>query len=249
MKLKNLLRTAPAFGLLAFTGCSLVPGWKTVTGDGRIVSQARDVGQFDEVSVSGSGELSVSQGSEESLIIETDENFLPLIKSEVSNGHLWIGPRDVNLRPSKGIFYKLKLKNLKALQLSGSVNAKAAAIKTEDLALGVSGSGRIQVVQLEAKQLSAHISGSGAIAVAGEVVRQDIHISGSGSQRASELKCSQAEAQISGSGHAVLLVKDALRAHISGSGEVAYYGSPQVTRQVSGSGQVRQLGDNRAEHP
>ena len=229
MNLKNLLKTAPMFGLFALTGCSLVPGWKTVTGDGRIVSQARDVGQFNEVSVSGPGELSVFQGSEESLIIETDENFLPLIKSEVSNGHLWIGPRDVNLRPSKSIFYKLKVKNLNALQLSGSVNAKAAAIKTEDLALGV--------------------SGSGAIAVAGEVVRQDTRISGSGSHRAPELKCSQAEAQISGSGHAILLVKDALRAHISGSGEVEYYGSPQVTRQVSGSGQVRQLGDNRAEHP
>jgi hypothetical protein len=243
MNRKNLLKTAPVLGLLALTGCSFAPGWKTVTGDGRVVSEAREVGQFNEVSVSGSGELSVSQGSEESLSIETDENLLPLIKSEVSNGHLWIGPRDVNLRPSKSICYKLKLKNLNALELSGSVNAKAAAIKTEDLALRVSGSGRIQVAQLEAKQLSAHISGSGATAAAGEVVRQDIHISGSGSHRAPELKCSQAEARISGSGHATLLVKDALSAHISGSGGVEYYGSPQVTRQVSGSGQVRQLGD------
>src|SRR5271169_3643237 len=240
MNLKHFLKTAPILGLLALTGCSLVPGWKTVTGDGRIVSQARDVGQFNEVSVSGSGELSVSQGTEESLIIESDENLLPLIKSEISQGRLWIGPRDVNLRPSKTIRYHLKLKNLNALELSGSVNAQAAALTTESLVLRISGSGRIQVGQLQAKQLSAHISGSGSTAAAGEVGRQDIHISGSGSHQAPELKCSQAEAHISGSGHATLLVKDSLSAHLSGSGGVDYYGSPQVTRQVSGSGQVRQ---------
>ena len=243
MNLKQLLKTAPVFALLALTACSFIPAGKTVTGDGRVLSETREVGQFNQVSVSGSGDLSVSQGSEESLVIETDENLLPLIKSEVSGGRLYIGPRDVNLRPSKSIRYTLKLKNLNALDLSGSVNANAAALKTDNLALRVSGSGRIQVARLEAKQFSAHISGSGDTAAAGEVERQDIHISGSGSHHAPELKCSQAEAQISGSGRATLLVRDALSAHISGSGEVEYYGSPQVTRHVSGSGQVRHLGD------
>jgi carbon monoxide dehydrogenase subunit G len=238
-------------------------GWNTVAGNGRIVSQTRAVSQFNEVSVAGSGELTVSQGSEESLTIETDENLLPLVKSEVSGGHLRIGPKDVNLRPTKGIRYQLKLKNLNALRLSGSVNAGLGPIKTENLAFQVSGSGRIQSAQLQAKDLSAHISGSGRIQaaqlevkqlsvqisgsgdtdVAGEAERQDIHISGSGSHQASQLKCSQADAQISGSGHATLLVKDSLSAHISGSGEIEYYGSPQVNSHVSGSGHVRSLGN------
>lgn len=243
MNLKHLLKTTAVLGLLALTGCTFAPGWKTVAGDGKIVSQARDVSQFNEVSVSGSGELSVTQGTEESLTIETDENLLPLITSEVSHGHLSIGPKDVNLRPSKSIRYSLKLKNLDALKLSGSVNAQVAAIKTEALVLGISGSGRIQMAQLQAKQLTAHISGSGDTAAAGEVERQDIHISGSGSHQAPELKCSQAEVQISGSGNTTLLVKDTLNAHISGSGSVEYYGSPQVTRHVSGSGRVSHLGD------
>jgi hypothetical protein len=241
MNLNKLLATALLCGVLALAGCSFNLGWNTVAGDGHIVSQTREVSQFNKVSVSGSGELTVSQGSEESLAIETDENLLPLIKSEGGDGHLQIGPRDVNLRPSKSIRYQLKLKNLNALGLSGSVKAELGSIKTENLALRVSGSGRIRITQLAAKQLSAHISGSGDTAVAGEVDRQDIHISGSGSHLAPELKCSHADAQISGSGHATLLVKDALTAHISGSGEIEYYGSPQVTSHVSGSGHVRQL--------
>ena len=196
-------------------GCSFNLGWNTVTGDGHIVSQTRAVSQFNEVSVSGSGGAHfVSQGSEESLTIETDENLLPLIKSEVSDGHLRIGPKDVNLRPTKGLRYHFKLKNLNALGISGSANAELGPIKTEGLALHISGSGkiqfvqlaakqlsahirssgRIQVAQLEANQLSVHISGSGGTDMAGQVERQEIHISGSGSHQASELKCSQAEA-------------------------------------------------------
>ncbi len=263
MNLKNLLATIPLLGVLALAGCSFDLGWNTVTGDGHIVSQTRAVSQFNEVSVSGSGELTVSQGSEESLVIETDENLLPLIKSEVSDGHLRIGPKDVNLRPTKGLRYQLKLKNLNALGISGSANAALGPIKTEDLALHISGSGKIQFPQLAAKQLSAHISGSGRIQaaqleanqlsvhisgsggtdMAGQVERQEVHISGSGSHRASELKCSQADTQISGSGHATLLVKDALTASISGSGEIEYYGSPQVNSHVSGSGHVHSLGN------
>ncbi len=242
MNLKNLSKTAPLFAALVLAGCSIGPGWNTVAGNGQIVSQAREVSRFNEVSVSGAGELTVVQGNEESLLIETDENLLPLIKSEVSNGHLWIGPKDVNLRPSRTIRYEVTLKDLNALGLSGSIRAQLGRIKTENLALHVSGSGTIRLDHLEARKISANISGSGSTAVAGQVERQNIHISGSGSYRASDLTCSQGDAQISGSGSATLRVKDTLNAHLSGSGGIDYYGNPQVTRSVSGSGRIRQAG-------
>lgn len=238
-----LWKIATVVLLLSPAGCSF-PGERTVAGDGHLVSQSREIGQFNEVSVSGSGELSVAQGSEDALTIEADENLLPLIQSEVRNGSLRIGPKDVNLRPSKSIRYELKLKNLNALEVSGSVNGETGALKTENLALRISGSGRIRVARLDAKQLSVDISGSGTTAVAGEVKRQEVRISGSGNHQAPELKCSEAAAEISGSGNATLLVNDVLMAEISGSGEVEYHGSPQVTRHVSGSGRVRQLDKN-----
>jgi len=243
MNLKNVLKTAPLLGAFALAGCSFASGGKTVDGNGVVVSQTRAVSGFDKVSVSGPGELTVSQGSEESLVIETDDNLLPLIRSEVSGGHLWIGPRDVNVRPTKGIRYQLKLKNLNALALSGSIHADLGRIRTENLTLRISGSGRAEASQLEARQLSVHISGSGRTEMAGRVEGQEIRISGSGRHDASELKSNQATADISGSGRARINVKDTLKAKVSGSGSVEYYGSPRVTRSVSGSGHVRQLSD------
>jgi len=247
MNLKNVLTTAPLLGAFALAGCSFASGWNTVHGSGKVVSQTRAVSGFDEVSVSGPGELNVSQSSEESLVIETEDNLLPLIKSEVSGGHLRIGPRDVNVRPTKGIRYQLKLKNLNALALSGSIHADLGRIKTENLTLRISGSGGTEATQLEARQLSVHISGSGRTEMAGRVERQEIRITGSGRHHASELKSNQATAEISGSGRARIKVKDTLEAKIRGSGGVEYYGSPRVTRSVSGSGHVSHLSDTSGE--
>jgi hypothetical protein len=228
---------------VGLTSCADLGGWRTVRGSGTTVSEARTVSQFDKVSVSGSGQLQISQGPEEALTIEADDNLLPLIKSEVINGHLRIGPDRVNLHASKPIQYQLKFKNLNALHLSGSLKAEAGPLKTETLALHVSGSGGIEIGTLETSELSTDVSGSGDTHVAGRARVQRISISGSGIHQASNLECNEATVGISGSGHAALWVKEALTANISGSGEVEYYGSPRIASHTSGSGRVRSRGD------
>lgn len=227
---------------LGLTSCMDLGGWRTVHGSGTIVSEPRSVSQFDQISVSGSGQLLISQGQEEALTIEADDNLLPLIKSEVVNGHLRIGPDHVNLRPAKTIRYQLKLKNLKALHLSGSLNAESGPLKTESLALHISGSGKFHIGGLETGELSTHVSGSGDTRIAGRTRVQNISISGSGNHEAPNLQSNEATVGISGSGHATLWVKEALTANISGSGDVEYYGSPNVTSHTSGSGRVHSRG-------
>ena len=231
--------------LLGFTaaqvGCINLSNWQTVRGSGNISNETREVRGFDQVSVSGSGDLIVEQGDEESLTIATDDNLIPLIRSDVQGGRLSIGPQNVNLRPTQTIRYHLKLRNLREVHLSGSLNFHADSIKSDRLSLSISGSGRASFGHLEAGTLSARISGSGTTTASGQVRRQEIRISGSGNHQAAELKSEQAEVHISGSGDASLWVVDSLNAHISGSGRVEYRGNAQVDSHVSGSGRVRHL--------
>jgi hypothetical protein len=219
-------------------GCANFSVWQTVHGSGNVVAEDRQVSGFDRVSVSGGGEVMLVQGDEEALTIETDDNLLPFIKSEVHGGRLSIGPLNVNLRPTKSVRYQLKLKKLSDLELSGSVRVEADSIKNERLALGISGSGRMEVAHLETQELSTRISGSGSASATGHAETQDINISGSGDHRASDLKSSKARAHISGSGSASLWVTETLTAHISGSGSVEYRGDARVDSHVSGSGKV-----------
>lgn len=228
---------------LSLAGCINVSNWRTVEGSGQVVTENRPVSDFHQVALGGSGELTLTQGAEETLTIEADDNLLPLIKSEVSNGHLWIGTREVNLRPTKRIRYHLQVKNLDGLNLSGSLNAQAKNLKTEHLDMGISGSGNIRIDHLEAKRLSCHVSGSGNFTLAGKVDEQSIQISGSGNQQAGDLKCREAEVAIAGSGHAELWVEKQLNVSISGSGSVDYYGKPQADIHTAGSGRAHSLGE------
>jgi hypothetical protein len=223
---------------LGLAGCVSFNGWQGVQGSGNVTTEVRPLISFDRVSLGSSGELRLVQGDEESLKIETDDNLLPLIHSEVSNGRLSIGSHNVNLRPTRTIRYELKLKNLAGLQLSGSLNANADTIRSDRLALGISGSGNIRIAHLEAQSVSTHISGSGSMSVAGRAEKQVTDISGSGSLRAAELKCAQAEVHVSGSGDVSIWVTESLKARISGSGSVEYKGRPMVDAHTSGSGRV-----------
>lgn len=214
-----------------------------VKGSGHVVSEARPVSQFDRVAVSGSGSLSIVQGDQESLTIEADDNLLPLIQSEVTNGLLKIGPEHVNVRPTKTIRYRLQVKHLKELSLSGSLEAEAKSLTSDRLLIRISGSGRIRLPRLQAKELEVRVSGSGDIQLAGKVDHQRVEISGSGSYRAGDCESQEAAVGISGSGNATIWAHATLEADVSGSGDVKYYGSPQVNTHISGSGRVHALGN------
>ena len=241
--MKNRITSACLLLVIGLAGCVNISQWQTVHGSGQINSEVREVRSFSRVAVSGSGELTLVQGDTESLTIETDENLLPLIKSEVSHGELRIGWDRVNLRPTHKIHYQLRVKDLDSLHLSGSLHANTGPIKTGQLELSVSGSGSIQIERLEADRLSSHLSGSGSTRVEGKVDEQTVHISGSGSHYAGELRCQRADSHLSGSGQAKLWVKNDLVARISGSGSIDYYGHPRCDIHTSGSGRVHRLGD------
>ena len=173
--------------------------------------------------LSGSGHLSISQGDQESLTIEADDNLLPLIQSRVADRALHLGPEHGSLAPTKTIRYRLQLKNLKELHLSGSLDAEAESIKTDQLVL--------------------RISGSGDIELGGKADRQQISISGSGNYRAGDCASQNTTVDVSGSGDATVWARLTLDAHVSGSGDISYYGSPRINSHVSGSGGIHQAGD------
>jgi hypothetical protein len=216
---------------------------ETVRGSGTVATEHRNVAGFQEVELAGTGELSIEQGTTESLTIQAEDNLLPRIRTEVEGGRLLIGTeRGVSIRPTKPILYQLVVKELAGLKLSGSGKAQSRALRCEDLMLQLPGSGSIEIDKLGAATLRASISGSGNIQVAGSAPAQEVRISGSGDYDGKYLESKTAEVSISGSGESAVWVSDRLSAHISGSGNVEYYGSPEVSKRISGSGSVSNRG-------
>jgi hypothetical protein len=169
----------------------------------------------------GSGQLIIEQTGKESLTITADDNVLPYIRSEVTGSTLRLGLKApmTHIRPTTRVVYKLTVKELDRLNVSGS--------------------GATEAKSLHADRLKIDISGSGKVSAAGDAQALDIDISGSGDYRGEDMQCKRVNIDISGSGSAVVAASDTLDAGVSGSGSIEYIGNPRVDQRISGSGSVR----------
>ena len=218
-------------------GCQM----SVVNGSGRVQTESRMVQGFTEVDLSGQGTLTITQGADEALTIEAEDNLLPALTSDVQQGRLVLGTKaSTILRASKPIRYDLRVKDLSAIRLSGAGNINATTFRADSLELRTSGSGTIQIDQLAANALTSRISGAGDQLIGGIAPRQDVTISGAGNYRAASLASREANVSVSGTGNVDVRVSDALAVKISGMGRVEYSGSPRVTSDISGLGRINQ---------
>jgi carbon monoxide dehydrogenase subunit G len=216
-----------------------------VRGSGTIVTDSREVGSFRHIAMGGSGEIFISQGTAETLVVEADDNLLPYIRTEVRGNTLELGlnaPTFTSIWASRSIRYIITVRDLESVRISGSGDANIASIEADRFSIHVSGSGDVTVARLVANHLETRVSGSGNILVAGTVDEQSVEISGSGKYRAADLASNSARIRVSGSGEATVWAASELNARISGSGNVSYYGNPTTNTSTSGSGTIRGLG-------
>ncbi len=111
-----------------------------IIGSGILASETRTVTGFDAVTVSGVGKLQIDQTGTESLTVTAEDNILPLLTSEVTDGHLVLGtPANVNLRMQQEVVYRLTVRELKSLAISGVMEVDAVDLETEALDVTMSG--------------------------------------------------------------------------------------------------------------
>lgn len=207
------------FSLLMVTGCRSNFPKEVIRGSGNVVSELRDVRGFSRVELAGTGNVVLTQGDSESLVIEAEDNLLPYLTSEVNGDRLILGHRDnVSLENTAPIIFHVTLIDLAEVSVSGS-----GSITSDDL---------------DVESLSAYLIGTGNIALSGSVEQQRITVSGSGSYQGGDFFSQEAWITIAGTGNVVVNAADTLNATISGTGFVQYVGNPQITQDVSGVGGV-----------
>jgi hypothetical protein len=216
---------------------------------GNVVREDRPVSAFDAVSIEYPADVTISQGSNESLSIEAPSDILPQIRTEVRGSTLHISPPPgliPLLRPQTGLVrIEITVKDLSSVQFSSAGRVDLLDLQTDDLRVSISGAGSFDITNLTTRNLEIALSGAGSLSASGRstISSVDVNLSGVGSYDGGELRSTTADVAISGAGSATVWVTDRLTAHVSGLGSVRYFGSPSVTKQVSGLGGVQSLGD------
>jgi hypothetical protein len=153
--------------------------------------------------------------------ISAEDNLLPLLKSQVTDGTLSIGTvNNTDIDPTKPIEFVLEVKSLEDFKMTGV--------------------GHIEAKGIQAKHMTIALTGVGDMTIEGAADSLDLHLEGVGSYEGKDFKTKQATVYSEGVGSAVLNVSDRLDASVSGVGAVEYIGSPKVQKSGRGLGHIKQ---------
>lgn len=246
---RSIFAAAGLAALIGFAAPAQAWSWgfnEQVKGSGEVVSETRDLGNFDAIALSGSYKVLVRQGPTVKLEIKADKNLLPLIETRVAEGSKG---RTLEIRTKKGFSFSSKtepqitlvMPALRSLAIAGSGDMRVEAMKTADVSVSVSGSGDVELIDLSSDSLSVQISGSGDIKASGRTGSFSLSVAGSGDIDARGLQADEVRASIAGSGNATVHAVNTLKISIAGSGDIAYLGSPKVSSSVAGRGAITKL--------
>lgn len=209
----------------------------TVRGSGNVITEGRVVASFTQIEVDGSANVFLSQGAEQTIEVEADDNIASVITTQVRGDELEISSSR-NYRTSNPVNIYITVPVINSLKIEGSGDVFGeTSMGGDQLELEVSGSGNMDL-ELYYTQLMVESTGSGDFQLFGEVDEQEVRISGSGNYQARDLTSESCDIRISGSGDAAVFASDFLKAEIRGSGNILYYGSPQLETDVRGSGNI-----------
>ncbi len=240
---------APQLGLTSSGWTASIPFvWSSERGSGNVVSQPRQVADFNAITINYPSDVVISQGDTESMTIQAEDNVLRDLSTQVRDGVLYIGvgPQETlgsAILPTRPVRITITVKNLAALSVPAAGTTRLIGLKTNDLAVSISGAGGVSIENLSAQSLTSRMSGAGNVTASGTAAKVDVNISGFGSFNGADLRSDTASAGISGAGSATVWVARQLNASISGMGSINYYGQPSVSQQISGIGSVRHLGN------
>lgn len=216
---------------------------KTIEGNGKIVTQTKNIGLAEKLVFKGNFEVIVESATTTSVAVETDENIQDLVLITESNGSLVFKTKQkFNIQSDHGIKIFIKTPKLESIHMAGSGNVKGVGKFTgaSKLLVDIAGSGEVEL-DVNTPKIIADIAGIGNLKLSGETQEAKINIAGSGECDAAELKSENAFVKVAGVGTVKIFAAVMLDVNVAGSGTVYYKGTATVKQKIAGVGSIKKL--------
>ena len=213
----SVLALSALLTLLA-PACSHVVG-ASVVGSGKKTSATRTVPSFTEVRATGAFRLEVQSGAPAtSVVVEGDDNPVPLFETNVSSGALELHLPSGSFSPKQPLVVHVAAPSVTKVGAIGAVTTEVAAISGSEFEARLSGACRLR---LRGAVDAVHCVGDGACEI-----------------EAFDLEAGEVELSLSGSSLADVQATRRLEVSSSGASTVRYRGKPEVKTSISGSSKV-----------
>ncbi len=140
---------------------------EVIEGSGTIATDDRNNLQgFDKIKVSNTIKVELEQSLDFDVEVEADDNILPYIITEVSNGTLHIYLDNVSVKNPKKLHVYVKMPDITGLKATSSAEIKAdRVIKTNDLVIQATSTGDILLGKIKGKSVDIDASSSADIKI------------------------------------------------------------------------------------
>lgn len=201
----------------------------------------RTISGFTRLEVSGGFEVMLTQGNDESVTIEADENIIDNIKTRVTGNTLEVYTKGI-IRNYRTMRVYITFKQLESIELSGAVKVIAdQSLQFDRLDLDISGACSLEF-DMEADRLNLDLSGASKLRLNGYVNYLDADCSGSSKLMLAGLKTKKVSFDSSGASTAEFWVTESLDVESSGASNVRYKGNPaRVNVENSGASSVKKM--------
>ncbi len=132
--------------LMSLSSC-YIDGWnESISGNGRVVEETRDIDGFTGVLVSSGIDVYLSQGGSFDIRVEADENLQEVILTELEGNNLVVKTDRVNIRNAKSKKVHVTLPELRELKISSAGDCVGQTpFECDDLRLSISSAGDLSL--------------------------------------------------------------------------------------------------------
>ncbi|MER2565930.1 MAG: head GIN domain-containing protein [Myxococcaceae bacterium] len=219
--MRSLLLTVSLVSSLSFAGQS---------------TEVREVGDFNELEVSGGLELVVTKGKP-SITLEGDEAELKKLTTTVEKGRLVIERKGFSLSFGH-VIARVTAPTLSKLVTSGGVTATVTDVAAKDFTVDASGGGSVKA-QLDVETLVFDGSGGVTTRLSGKATKLVADLSGGVSFDGRALSTKAVVLDASGGCAAKVMVSGGITGSASGGTTVSVFGNPTAAQlETSGASHV-----------
>lgn len=189
-----------------------------VKGSGNVATETRDISDFKAIDVSGVFNVEIVAQKEFSVVVEADDNLIPLIKTEVRDGILEIST-DKRIKSKSRLTVRISAPNIEKIEASGATKVSLSEVMNSSLTIDTSGASKINL--------------------SGKTDLLNVDVSGASKIDAENLSVADAVVDASGASKVMVNVSRELKADCSGASSVVYSGTPtNIEKRLTGASKV-----------
>jgi len=203
-------------------------------GNKNVKKETRDLPAFTGINTGGALSVVVETTGTQSVTIETDENLLDKVKTEVRDDVLYI-KSNILKNPTK-LYAYITLSDFEKLSASGATDVQCPSkVENNEFHLEASGASSVLFSDVKFDYLESSISGAADVKMIGNATTHNLTVTGAGNFKGKGLVTQKTIYDMSGASDASLNVTDEVIGNKKGAASVSYTGNPKSSIQTDGS--------------